>query len=299
MGAPSTGQYKLGFLGGGMMAEALIGGILKKSLVSPESIFVSDMSADRLAVLEKKYKVRTTQENGEIVWQSDVILIAVKPQGFPALCKQVDQFLETKACQPPGANSSPKPRYPAGKVFASIMAGVTLQTLGESIGRHGDVVRVMPNTPAMVNAAASAYALHPLHFSKDGEAKVPFVEQIFSSIGICCQLPSETYMDAVTGLSGSGPAYVYMMIEALSDGGVKNGLPRALALQLAAQTVMGSAKMVLEKGEHPAVLKNQVESPAGTTIAGTAKLEEQGFRNAIVQAVSAATQRSAELGAKK
>jgi len=277
---------KLGFLGGGMMAEALIGGILKKKLFPASNMLVSDVTEARLQYLKEKYAVNVClADNEKVVRGSDIILIAVKPQGFAQLCSEVKMGTE-------------KGPYGKGKVFVSIMAGVTLETLVANLGAHGEIIRVMPNTPALVNAAASAYAVNPF---TDESAKplIPVVESIFNAIGLCCELPSEAYMDAVTGLSGSGPAYVYMLIEALSDGGVKKGLQRPLAMKLAAQTVMGAAKMVIERGEHPAVLKNQVESPAGTTIAGTSALEEHGFRNAVISAVSAATDRSVELGKKK
>ncbi|CAD7951628.1 unnamed protein product [Amoebophrya sp. A25] len=277
--------YSLGFLGGGMMCEALLGGIVRNQLVPASKITVSDVTPDRLAYLKKTYGVNVTEDNAKVVLDSDVIIIAVKPQAFGVLCTQLGGAADRATVAQKG---------PA-KVFVSIMAGVTLKTLVSSVGSYGEVIRVMPNTPALVNAAASAYAVAPF---KDESAtpKIAFVESIFSAIGVCCQVSSESYLDAVTGLSGSGPAYVYMMIEAMSDGGVKQGLPRALAMKLAAQTVFGAAKLVLEKGEHPAVLKNAVESPGGTTIAGTGSLEASGFRGSVIAAVSAATERSRELG---
>eukprot|EP00746_Dinoflagellata_sp_MGD_P018971 gnl/MRDRNA2_/MRDRNA2_144057_c0_seq1.p1 gnl/MRDRNA2_/MRDRNA2_144057_c0~~gnl/MRDRNA2_/MRDRNA2_144057_c0_seq1.p1 ORF type:complete len:291 (-),score=42.06 gnl/MRDRNA2_/MRDRNA2_144057_c0_seq1:93-965(-) len=278
---------RVGFLGGGMMAEALIGGITAKSVVTPERIFVSDISPDRLSFLSKKYGVNTSPDNNEIVEKSDVILIAVKPQQFGALGQGLSNI-----------------KYEPGKVFASIMAGVTVDTLKSTLGKFGDVVRVMPNTPAMVNASAAAYVVgSPLvNPGEKTEKHIQMVEKIFQSIGVCFRVDQEApYLDAVTGLSGSGPAYVYMMIEAMSDGGVQSGLPRAMAMKLAAQTVMGAAKMVLENypDVHPGTLKNNVESPGGTTIAGTNHLEQNNFRGSVAGAVKAATARSIELGKKR
>jgi len=290
-------SYVIGFLGGGMMAEALIGGIAK-SLTTTDKIIVSDPVASRLKYLEEKFPgVKTTVDNQEVVKNADIVILAVKPQVFTSC-----------------ANSLKGVKLDSPKMFVSIMAGVTLESLVaeiEASGIQADVIRVMPNTPAMVGCGSAAYVLPnqgKLSYEAQNAAKVPYVRSIFSSIGVCEEVAKEELMDAVTGLSGSGPAYVYMMIEAMADGGVKNGLPRDVALKLAANTVLGSAMMVMagakEGGgfdmlKHPGVLKNAVESPGGTTIAGTAVLEEKGFRSAIISAVSAATNRSAELGKKK
>jgi pyrroline-5-carboxylate reductase len=289
-------SFTIGFLGGGMMAEALIGGITS-GLTTTDKIFVSDPVAPRLKYLNDKFPgVTTTDKNQEVVEKSDIIILAVKPQVFTQAVNSL------KGVQLDGA-----------KMFVSIMAGVTLTALVsqiESAGIKADVIRVMPNTPALVGCGSAAFVLpNEGKLSHEGEntVKVPFVKSIFASIGVCEQVAKEELMDAVTGLSGSGPAYVYMLIEAMADGGVKNGLPRDVAIKLAANTVMGSAKMVMagvkEEGgfdmlKHPAVLKNAVESPGGTTIAGTATLEAQGFRGAVISAVTAATTRSRELGSK-
>uniref|UniRef100_A0A7S2NKT7 Pyrroline-5-carboxylate reductase n=1 Tax=Haptolina brevifila TaxID=156173 RepID=A0A7S2NKT7_9EUKA len=278
------------------MAEALIGGITS-GLTTSDKIFVSDPVAPRLKYLEEKFPgVTTTADNKEVVRQSDIIILAVKPQVFAQ-----------------AINSLKGVKLEGAKMFVSIMAGVTLTTLVAQIEQSGvkaDVIRVMPNTPSLVMCGSAAFVLpNEGHLSHEGEnaAKVPYVKGIFSSIGVCEQVGKEELMDAVTGLSGSGPAYVYMLIEAMADGGVKNGLPRDVALKLAANTVMGSAKMVMagvkEEGgfdmlKHPGVLKNAVESPGGTTIAGTAALEQHGFRGAVISAVTAATTRSRELGNK-
>jgi len=278
-----------------MMAEALISGITSTSIVNASQILVSDISTDRLAYLNHKYDVDTCLCNKELVEKSDVILIAVKPQQFDDLGKSL---LEGR-----GLGSNDNNGDSGNKIFASIMAGVTIEHLTKTLDGLGDVIRVMPNTPAMVQAAASAYVVG-LPLINPGiitEERIKLVEQIFQSIGVCYRLDKESpHLDAVTGLSGSGPAYVYMMIESMADGAVQSGLPRQIAMRLAAQTVMGSAKMVLEQypQAHPGQLKNNVESPGGTTIAGTTHLEENNFRGTVSGAVRAAAARSQELGRK-
>lgn len=275
------------------MAEALIGGICAKKLIAPGQIIVSDVSQQRLDFLKQKFGVETSTDNTVVVDKADVTLIAVKPQQFGDLAKNLNEAI----------SSGKMAKCAPGKVFASIMAGVSVPDLQKALSPFGDVVRVMPNTPAMVNAAASAYVVgRPLtNPGEQTETHIKVVEEIFNSIGLCFACDKESpYLDAVTGLSGSGPAYVYMMIESMADGGVQSGLPRAMAMQLAAQTVMGAAKMVLENypNVHPGTLKNNVESPGGTTIAGTNYLEQNGFRGTVAGAVKAACARSAELGKK-
>jgi len=285
----------VGFLGGGMMAEALISGVTSTSIVKASQILVSDISKDRLAYLNNKYDVNTCLCNKELVERSDVILIAVKPQQFDDLGKSLLEGRDNDSKDNNGDSGN--------KIFASIMAGVTIEHLTKTLDGLGDVVRVMPNTPAMVQAAASAYVVG-LPLINPGlitEERIKLVEQIFQSIGVCYRLDKESpHLDAVTGLSGSGPAYVYMMIESMADGAVQSGLPRQMAMRLAAQTVMGAAKMVLEQYPqvHPGQLKNNVESPGGTTIAGTTHLEENNFRGTVSGAVRAAAARSQELGRK-
>jgi pyrroline-5-carboxylate reductase len=210
--------------------------------------------------------------NREVVEAADIVFLAVKPQSMPTV------FAELAGALGPQ------------KLAVSIAAGVTVAKLMEGL-KTERVVRVMPNTPALVGQGASAYALGPGTTSADGE----LVKQLMASVGRAFQV-DEKLLDAVTGLSGSGPAFVYVMIEALSDAGVKMGLTRDVATALAAQTVRGSAEMVLATGEHPAVLKDKVASPGGTTIAGLAALESHGLRAALIAAVEAATKRSQELG---
>ncbi|BFZ21126.1 hypothetical protein BsWGS_24165 [Bradybaena similaris] len=218
--------------------------------------------------------VRTTQDNKELVSDSDIVVIAVKPNIVKVILQEVAPVVQT-----------------GRHLFISIAAGVTIRAIEQSLPPGTHVVRVMPNTPALVLAGASVMAPGSHALKSDLEV----VRGLLSTIGIC-EEGSEGLLDAVTGLSGSGPAYAFAAIEALADGGVKMGLPRDLALKLAAQTLLGAAKMVLETGKHPGQLKDEVCSPGGTTIAGMHALEKNGFRGALIDAVEAATLRAKELG---
>eukprot|EP00871_Galdieria_phlegrea_P003812 jgi/Galph1/4431/GphlegSOOS_G3097.1 len=245
---------KLGFLGGGVMAEAIIRGIIEKKLVDPASVIVYDVVKARLEVFQK-IGVQTCSNSADVL-QAQVIILAVKPDIVEEALKAI--------------KSSWKPQQ---HLLVSICAGVTITKLESHLIDGSRVVRVMPNTPCLVGEAA-------VGFSRGSHATVEdekLVETIFSSVGVARCVP-EKLLDAVTGVSGSGPAYVYMFVEALADGGVVNGLPRDVALSLAAQTVLGAAKMLLKDNEHPAKLRNAVESPGGTTIHGTTTLEKYQFR---------------------
>jgi len=266
-------EQRIGFLGAGKMGEALARGILGASLAHPSSILMSDCDEDRLAEVANSLKVRATGDNLEVVRESDVLVVALKP----AVVRQVL----------PGLASA----ITAEKLVVSIAAGITLAELERMLSPGARVVRVMPNTPCLVGRGASGYALGSAATEADGE----LVHAILSSIGIAFLLP-DPLLDAVTGLSGSGPAFVALVIEALADGGVLCGLPRDTALKLAAQTALGAARLLLETGEHPAQLKDMVASPGGTTIEGVKVLEEKGLRAALIQAVEAAAKRSKELG---
>jgi pyrroline-5-carboxylate reductase len=266
-----TGK-NIGCIGGGNMAEAIVRGLLAGSVV-PENIMVAEPIDQRRKYLSEKYGIRTTKENRDAVCFGEIVLLAVKPQ----VCIE--------------ALSSLSDDISSGKLFISIMAGVKTKTIEAALARGARVIRVMPNTPALVLKAASAVAPGANATADD----VATALGIFTLLGTAHPL-DEKLLDAVTGLSGSGPAYVYTFIEALSDAGVKNGLPREIATRLAAQTVFGAAGMVLETGEHPALLREKVTSPGGTTIAGLHTLEQQGFRGAVMSAVDTATARSAELG---
>ncbi len=268
--SPLTQQ--IGFLGAGNMGEALIKGILKADLCLPDQLRAADPSADRRMLMEQTYGVRTMTDNRDLVRASDVILLAVKPQVMPAVLEEI------------------RPEAKPSKLFISIAAGIPLRTIAKGLGSDR-VIRVMPNTPALVLEGASALA----GATGATQADLDLALQIFSAVGRALVL-EEQHLDAVTGLSGSGPAYIFLILEALADAGVKMGLPRHVAITLAAQTVLGSARMVLETGKHPGQLKDQVASPAGTTIAGLHRLEEGKLRATLMNAVEAATLRSRELG---
>ena len=282
---------KLGFIGCGKMAAALIKGVLKSGLCKPEDITVSDIHAPSADKLRSETGVTLAASNTEVVSASDGIVLAVKPaDALAALQSITSQQMESSmrwAWQGGGSGKD-------GKLLISIVAGLSIASLEKAAGGKLRVIRVMPNTPALVLAGASAFATGTQATDEDAET----ARKIFGGVGVALQV-KESLLDAVTGLSGSGPAYVYTVIEALADGGVLMGLPRELALQLAAKTVSGAAEMVLQGGLHPAVLRDQVASPGGTTIAGIEALEAGGLRAALIAAVRAAAERSAALGAAK
>ena len=282
---------KLGFIGCGKMATALIHGVLKSGICTPADITVSDAYPDAAAKLAAATGVTAVASNGEVITASDTIVLAVKPHDALAAL----QGLSTQSAA--GSMRWAGQQGGAGKnsrLLLSIVAGLPLARLEAAAGDALRIIRVMPNTPSLTLQGASGFALG----SRATEADSATAQQIFGSVGIAAQVKEEL-LDAVTGLSGSGPAYVYTIIEALADGGVLMGLPRALALQLAAQTVAGGANMVLNDTRHPAALRDEVTSPGGTTIAGIEALEKGGLRAALIAAVRAATERARELGAVK
>ena len=264
----------LGFIGGGQMAEAMIRGILAAGLVAKERIVVAEPTEARRDSLQTQYGVTCTHSAEFLCRASNVVVVAVKPQ----LAEQV--------------LAAYRPFVTAGHLIISIMAGVPLHVLTGYFAEPVRLIRVMPNTPALVLAGASAFSPNLLATADDCQVAAA----IFSAVGICVQVP-ESQLDAVTGLSGSGPGYVFTFIEAMIDGGVLAGLPRPVAEQLVLQTVYGSAKLALETSEHPAILKGKVTSPGGTTITGLQVLEAGAFRGLVMGAVAAATVRSQELGA--
>lgn len=268
-----TTPFAVGFLGAGQMATALAKGWHAAGLLDA----AKSMAADPYPATREKFvattHLRTVADNATVVGACDVLVLAVKPQVLPAVLAEL------------------KPLLTPDKLVISIAAGVTLDTLTVGLGGHARLVRVMPNTPCLVGASASGVA------GLNAE-DASLVLQLMTAVGVAVTV-AEPLLDAVTGLSGSGPAYVYLMIEALADGGVKMGLPRDVALKLAAQTVFGSAKLVLESGTHPAALKDAVASPGGTTIAGLHELERGGLRGVLMDAVQAATERATELGRPK
>jgi pyrroline-5-carboxylate reductase len=267
-------QRKIGFIGGGNMAGALIRGLLQSKTVGKDHIRASDVKGERLDELHAKHGIHTTDDNDALARWADVVVIAVKPQ-------IVDRILAPIAAS-----------LNDGDLVVSIAAGVPLEALEARLPPTARVVRAMPNTAAIALAGATAIA--PGAHATAGDLDV--ARALFEAVGRCVVL-DETLLDAVMGLSGSGPAYVMLMIEALADGGVKVGLGRDTALLLAAQTVYGAAKLQLDTGEHPGRLKDMVTSPGGTAIAGLHTLEAGGLRRTLIDAVEAASTRSAELGA--
>jgi len=265
----------LGFIGGGNMAEAMIRGLLKAQLLGPQDMLVSDVTVERLTYLQETFGIRTSQDNAEVAGKADIVLFAVKPQIMsPVLDGLLDVITEQK-------------------VLISIAAGISTRFIAEKFPGKVRVIRVMPNTPALVLEAASALAPGAAATPEDLE----LAKRIFAAVGKVVVV-EEVLMDAVTGLSGSGPAYIFLIIDALSDAGVKVGLSRKVAQLLAAQTVLGAARMVLETHKHPGELKDMVTSPGGTAIAGLHTLEAGGLRTTLINAVEAATRRSMELGRK-
>jgi pyrroline-5-carboxylate reductase len=260
----------IGFIGAGQMAEALARGFVSKNVASADNMFCFDPSEERKQVF-KEFGVTPCTDSKEVVSKGRLIFIAVKPQYVKTVLEEVKAQLSDE------------------HVIVSIAAGVPLSVLEAAAGSNAHLIRVMPNTPCLVGESASAMCLGGKANEKDGED----VHTLFAAVGKIFKV-DEKLLSAVTGLSGSGPAYIFVAIEALSDGGVKAGLPRDIAQQLAAQTVLGAAKMVLETGRHPGVLKDMVTSPAGTTIAGVYELEKAGLRQAFITAVCAATNRADE-----
>ena len=264
---------KIGMIGTGNMGNALIDGLIQSGAARPENIICSDASKQQLATVKEKHKVVTTTDNIEVVKSSDIIIYAIKPQIMASVLKETADYLDMS------------------KLIISIAAGVTVRQLEQGLGENRRTIRVMPNTPALVLAGASAMSGNAHASRKDME----LCEKIFSAVGTCAEVP-ENLLDAVTGLSGSGPGYVFTFLEAMIDGGVLAGIPRPLAEQLALQTLYGSAKLALASGESAAALKGKVTSPGGTTITGLQVLEQAGLRGTVMAAVKAATDRSRELG---
>jgi pyrroline-5-carboxylate reductase len=263
---------KIAFMGGGNMAEALIKGLIAAGTARHEQILVTDISADRLEHLRQTYGIIVQKSNPEAAREAGIIILSVKPQVIEKVLGELAPIVDDK------------------KLVISIAAGIAIAKMEKVLKDGSRIVRVMPNTPALVLAGAAAIAGGKSTTTDD----LGLVQRIFNSVGRSVVV-EEKLMDAVTGLSGSGPAYVFMIIDALSDAGVKTGLPRQLALELAAQTVYGAAKMVLETKEHPVKLRDMVTSPGGTTIEGLHALEKGKLRATIINAVEAATERSKEL----
>uniref|UniRef100_A0A7N0U1T8 Pyrroline-5-carboxylate reductase n=1 Tax=Kalanchoe fedtschenkoi TaxID=63787 RepID=A0A7N0U1T8_KALFE len=264
------GAYKVGFIGAGKMAESIARGVVQSGVLPPSRISTAHLRPSRRDVFQS-FGVKVFEKNDEVIEDSDVVIFAVKPQVVKDAILHLRPLLSEK------------------KLLVSVAAGIKLKDLQEWAG-HTRFIRVMPNTPAAVGKAASVISLGSGATEEDGE----LVANLFGAIGKTWKA-DEKLFDAVTGLSGSGPAYIYLAIEALADGGVAAGLPRDLALGLASQTVLGAASMVTDSGKHPGQLKDDVASPGGTTIAGIHELEKAGFRGTLMNAVVAATKRSLDL----
>ncbi len=263
---------RLAIIGAGAMGSALVRGLIQSGKLKADQIVASDIDEERLKQLQP-FGVQTTNDNKLAVQQSDVALLCVKPQVMDEVLAEISPAVDPKK-----------------HCVISIAAGIPISRLESALPEGTPVVRVMPNTPAQVLAGASAIALG----TNATELHRQIAHEIFSAVGLVIDVP-EKLIDAVTALSGSGPAYVFVFAEALADAGVNLGLPRAVALKLAAQTLLGAAKMLLETGKHPAELKDMVTSPGGTTIAALSVLERKAFRGAIIEAVAVAHQRAKEL----
>ena len=265
---------KIAILGSGNMGEALISGLIVSESSEPKNIICTDIREEKLDEIRRDYGVRTTTDNLKAVAESDVIVYAVKPQIIAAVLKETAEKLDMS------------------KLVISIAAGVPLAAIESCLDKDLRLIRVMPNIAASVKEAASAIAAGA-HATRED---IDLALAIFNSIGKSIFLKENYLMDAITGLSGSGPAYIFLIVDALADAGVKMGLAREEALFLSTQTVLGAAKLLLETQEHPGQLKDKVTSPGGTAIAGLATLEEGGLRTTLIHAVEAATNRSKELG---
>lgn len=270
--APVMPGLRVAILGTGKMGGILLQAFLKNNLVSPDQIFATVHHPERAMALSAQYGVEVTSDNLAAAEQADVILLGVKPIQVPGVIEQI------------------KPALSAKKLVLSFAASVTTRSIEDGAGCELGVIRAMPNTPAML--AAGITALCPGRFVSDEQMRV--AQRIFQTVGRTVVV-DEKHMDAVTGLSGSGPAFLYIIIEALAEAGVNVGLPRDVATLLAAQTTLGSARMVLETGYHPALLKDAVTTPAGCTVDGILELEEGGLRVTLIKAVKRATQRAKEL----
>ena len=264
---------KVGFVGAGNMGEALIKGLVEANLVPAEAIYATDVRLERLKELDRQYGIQVASDNEAMVRAVDIVILAVKPQIMEAVLQEI------------------APAVTRRKLLISIAAGVSTAKIRAALAKDARLIRVMPNTPALVLEGVTAIA------KADGleAGDLDVAGEIFSAVGRVVTL-DEGSMDAVTGLSGSGPAYVAVVVESLADGGVKMGLDRITAMTLATQTVIGAARLLLQTGMHPGALKDMVSSPGGTSIAGIAALEEGGIRNTFIKAVERATLRSRELG---
>lgn len=262
----------IGFIGSGNMANAMVGGIINASLVPSINVVCSDHSMAKLEYMHKRYGITIATNNCEVASKSDILVLSVKPQFYPEVIDEIkDQVKENT-------------------IVVSIAAGQKIEIINKLFGKEIKIVRAMPNTPALVAEGMAALSPCPMVLPEE----LDLICNIFNSFGKC-EVVSEKLMDVVTGLSGSSPAFIFMIIEAMADGAVLEGMPRDKAYKFAAQTVLGSAKMVLETGKHPAELKDMVCSPGGTTIEGVSVLEQNNLRASMINAVRSATKKSKDL----
>jgi len=266
-------EKKIGIIGTGNMGEALIDGLLHSRSSVPENIICSDVKKEKLKTVREKYGITSKTNNPDVVKASDIIIYAIKPQIMTKILKETADFLDLS------------------KIIISIAAGVPLSAIESCLNKELRLVRVMPNIAAFVREGASAIA--PGRHTSEGDLKI--AKAVFDSVGKSVII-EESLMDAITGLSGSGPAYIFLIVDALADAGVKMGIARDDALFLSSQTVLGAAKLLMDTKEHPGKLKDKVTSPGGTAIVGLHTLEEGGLRTTLINAVEAATNRAKELG---
>lgn len=269
-------ERKIGFIGAGAMAEAIINGLICSNFIESDCIYVSDVNEGRLQYLAEKYLINTATDNTNFLDSVDVLVIAVKPQIFPQILTA--EFLQT---------------LPQNRLIVSIMGSISLEQLQQGLQRQR-IVRTMPNTPLAVGAGMTAITATKAVSAED----LNLVKVIFATCGEVVEV-AENQIEAVTALSGCGPGYVFMMIDALADAGVMAGLSREMSIKLAAQTFYGAGKMLINTNEHPAVLRDKVTSPAGTTIAGIRTLEKYGVRSALIECVASVLERSKEIMTKK
>lgn len=265
---------KVAMIGSGNMGEALVGGLVGSNSSEPDHIICTDIRREKLDEMHKRYGVRTTTDNQEAIKEAEIVLYAVKPQILAKVLKDTAAYLDMS------------------KLIISIAAGVPMAAIESCLNKDLRLIRAMPNIAASVREGATAIAAGKHILDEDIES----ARTIFNSVGQCIFIEENVLMDAITGLSGSGPAYIFLIVDALADAGVKVGLSRRQSRLLASQTVLGAAKMLVQTGEHPAELKDRVTSPGGTAIAGIHTLEKGGLRTTLINAVEAATQRSKELG---
>lgn len=263
---------KIGFIGCGNMAKAIIGGMIKSKLVSSNNIIASALSDNTLQNVKNEFNINTTKDSREVIQKSDIIIVAVKPNIYDSVLNSVKDLIDNK------------------KIIVTIAAGKTIASVENIIGNDKKIVRTMPNTPALVNEGMSAICKN----KNITDQELNTIKTIFDSFGKS-EVVLEHLIDAVIGVSGSAPAYVFMFIEAMADAAVAAGMPRSQAYKFASQAVMGSAKMVLESGKHPGELKDMVCSPGGTTIEAVKILEAEGLRNAVIKGIEACIAKSKEM----